>query len=108
MHKINPDIHVLGKLCKHNHQYKSTGQSIRYKDGKCVVCQVNYARNWDKKHPKRRQQIYKKWLKDNKERRNEIDRNFREERRKAVCLVRQLIDHQTTEELFERRKNACD
>lgn len=40
--EFNSDIHVLGNICRRNHDYKGTGQTLRYaKNGVCVACSVN-------------------------------------------------------------------
>lgn len=46
---FNPDKHVLGNLCTHEHDWEGTGQSLRYKlstsnkpIGKCVQCNKNW------------------------------------------------------------------
>lgn len=38
--KFNPDIHFLGKLCDHNHEWENTGKSLRYKSRHhlCALC----------------------------------------------------------------------
>ena len=40
MIKYNPEKHYLGELCRNKHEYKNTGQSLRYiKSMACVECQ---------------------------------------------------------------------
>jgi hypothetical protein len=41
---FNPDIHFLGKLCNHGHEFEDSGFSLRYKTkGKtCKVCISNF------------------------------------------------------------------
>ena len=37
--EFNPEKHVLGKLCKHGHEYGTSGRSMRLKStGTCVIC----------------------------------------------------------------------
>ena len=43
--ELNPDRHYLGKLCPKSHEYRGTGQSLRYKRsgndcGPCAACEI--------------------------------------------------------------------
>jgi len=38
---FNIEKHKLGKICRHNHEFEETGQSVRFiANGKCVVCKI--------------------------------------------------------------------
>jgi transposase-like protein len=38
----DPEKHYLGKLCKRSHDYRGTGQTLRYKKYVCIACKKLY------------------------------------------------------------------
>lgn len=39
LNQLDPDKHVLGRLCKYGHDWDNTGQSARYKHNSlCIIC----------------------------------------------------------------------
>lgn len=42
--EFNPSVHKLGTLCRNNHDYETSGLSLRYiKSGSCFICAKEYA-----------------------------------------------------------------
>ena len=38
---FNPEIHYLGKLCRHGHEFEDSGLSVRYKKSRrCICCGI--------------------------------------------------------------------
>jgi len=65
---FNPDKHVLGKLCIHNHEFEETGQSVRFQsDGKCVVCKSERNEQRCRANPEKVREINRKYQKANPE-----------------------------------------
>jgi hypothetical protein len=59
---VNRKIHTLGALCAFNHNFESTGYSLRYKStGRCVGCNRDYAKKyWRNKQSEKKKSAKKK------------------------------------------------
>lgn len=53
--RFDNDKKYLGKLCKHGHEYQSTGKSLRRKsDRTCVQCRIDQTTRWASENPAKR------------------------------------------------------
>lgn len=85
----------LGTLCKHGHEFRNTGMSLRYKGGTCVECVKIQVREW---REKQRQLI---------EKQREEYRLMEERANRRKERIRKLVERRTAElkEENERLKN---
>jgi 5-methylcytosine-specific restriction endonuclease McrA len=107
----------LGVLCKREHDYNSTQQSLRRKcNAKCVGCEQAYAkenaeklRSYIKKYRQENKAALKKqqkeWYEANKEYANERDRKYRQEHKQEDAERSRRYRQRNKEKVRERARN---
>ena len=109
--KFNPEVHSLGSLCNHGHEYENSGKSLRYIKGShnCPTCERLGKIKW-LKNPKNKERIDKysrdyriKWLKNpkNKERIDKYSRDYRQEHPAASLFAVKKFYKKASEELLD-------
>lgn len=85
MKPFNEKITYLGTLCNHNHEYGSTGMSLRrFKGKQCVVCQNAHSKKFSDNNPEYYKNHNITYYQENKEKRNKQSAVYREKHRKGV------------------------
>lgn len=91
--KFNPNIHYLGKLCRHDHDYEESGMSLRYiKTLQCVECVQEATARSNARHKERRKAYHKQWIKDNPEKNRERMRRYRNRVKRAMAILKNMED----------------
>ena len=68
----------LGTLCLYNHEFESTGRSLRYQTGHCVECQKIRAKKYRENNPEAKHKYDKLWQKNNPEKVKIRNKKYRE------------------------------
>lgn len=77
----------LGTLCSHNHEFKNTGQSLRYKSGKsCIICMKNNSDNYTEKNPEKVKEQHHEHYLNNIEYHVNFDREYRKNHKEEDVL----------------------
>ena len=63
---LNFEKYYFGILCPRNHNYKNTGNSLRFKsNGRCWQCACDDRRRYENLHPEKRVERQKRFYKNN-------------------------------------------
>jgi len=74
---FNPIKHILGKICRHGHDYQGTGLSVRLKNrGTCVFCKREGNRKLLKANPEKMSEYRKKYYQANPDKVREVNRKW--------------------------------
>jgi len=107
---FNPDKHKLGKICRHNHEFEETGQSVRFQsDGKCVVCKIERNKQRYQADPEKARGINRKYQKANPEKVREACRKWQKanpERVKLKTKEYYLANKEKIKETTQRWRQA--
>lgn len=97
----DPAKHILGPLCKHNHEHEDTGLSIRYKWNKrpCCTCVRLSRRNLPKATKQRQKELQQQWRKDNPEATRAIQVTYAVKHKDALKLKNAAANKRHNESL---------
>ena len=75
--QFNTEKHILGKLCKHGHEFHDTGMSLRYKkQGRCVQCIKNWVHSYRVNNTEKVKQYSKNHYLNNLEKVKQKNKNY--------------------------------
>lgn len=97
----------LGKLCKYNHEYESTGKTLRFLkvNRSCVECDRKRRRKYREKCPEQVKASAAKYRKDHPDRKREQDRKYREKNEKILKDKKLIYRNTHKEEIALTNKN---
>lgn len=84
------DVSFLGKLCKNNHNYNSTGFSRRFvKDNRCTECRDGARKRWYSKNTNYVHKLTNEWRDKNKNQVNCLARKWRKTHKERCQKIKQ-------------------